>query len=150
MRKIGMTKKDGCAKVEEVNRDILGISNSYSLKTGKPADFKKALPYALFSVHLVISSPDESLQHTAKSKLNDILLQDLENHTYEFSSDYAIVVNAILNKSSTYSEFAELFLSNIPRGYGRVDIITDCYKTKSIKRLIRKDPYSITSFKGSK
>ena len=150
MRKIGMTKKDGCAKNEEVNRDILEISNSYSLKTGKPADFKKALPYALFSVHLVISSPDESLQHTAKSKLNDILLQDLENHTYEFSSDYAIVVNTILNKSSTYSELVELFVSYIPKGCRRVDIITDWYKTKSVKGSIRKNSYSITSFKGSK
>ena len=150
MRKIRITKKDECAKVEEVNRNILGISNSYSLKTGKSADFKQALPYALFPVHLSISNPNGSRQHTATNNLNYILLQDLENHTYEFSSDYAIVVNAILNKPSTYSEFAELFLSNIPRGYGRVDIITDCYKTKSIKRLIRKDPYSITSFKGSK
>ena len=41
MRKMRITKKDGCAKIEEVNRDILGISNSYSLKTGKPAHFKR-------------------------------------------------------------------------------------------------------------
>ena len=67
------------------------------------------------------------------------------------------LINAILSKSSTYSEFAELFVNYIPKGYGRVDIIADCYKTKSIKsseQLLRgqleKTHYSITSFKGSK
>ena len=62
----------------------------------------------------------------------------------------------ILNKSWTYSELAELFVNYIPKGYGRVDIIADCYKTKSIKsseQLLRgqleKIHYSITSFKGS-
>ena len=56
------------------------------LKTGKPLDFKKTLLYALFPVHLSISDPDGSRRHTAKSKLNYISLQDLENYTYEVSS----------------------------------------------------------------
>ena len=38
-----------------------------------------------------------------------------------------------LTKSSTYSGFAELFAKRIPKGFGRVDTIADCYKTKSIK-----------------
>ena len=75
MQKIQLAKKDGNFKAEEVYRSILGILNSYSLKTGKPVDFKKRLPYALFTVHLSISNPNESRQHTVKSKLNDILLQ---------------------------------------------------------------------------
>ena len=86
MRKIRLTKKDGNVKVEDVNRNILGILNSYILKTGKPVAFHKALPYALFSVHLSISNLNEWRRDTSKSKLNDILLQDLENHTYEVSS----------------------------------------------------------------
>ena len=45
------------------------------------------------------------------------------------------LINTILNKSSTYSEFAELFVNDIPKGYGRVDITADCYKTMSIKSL---------------
>ena len=43
------------------------------------------------------------------------------------------LLNNILNKSITYVEFAELFVKRIPKSYRRVDIITDCYKTKSIK-----------------
>ena len=42
-KKSETTKKDGSFKVAEVNRNILGVLNSYSLKTGKPGDFKKAL-----------------------------------------------------------------------------------------------------------
>ena len=120
--------------------------NSHSLKTGKSVDFKKALPYCLSPVSLSVWNADGSRQHTAKNKLNDILLQDLENHTYEGPKslqEYAIVVdmialtNTILNKSSAYSEFAESFVNRIPKGYGRVGRTADCYKTKSIKSLVQ-------------
>ena len=43
------------------------------------------------------------------------------------------LLNTILNKFSAYSELAELFVNHIPKGYGRVDKIADCYKTMSIK-----------------
>ena len=39
----------------------------------------------------------------------------------------------ILNKSSTYAEFAELFVKHSLKGHKRVEIIANCYKTKSIK-----------------
>ena len=42
-------------------------------------------------------------------------------------------MNTILNKSPTYAEFAQLFLKRIPNVDGRVHIMADCYKTKSIK-----------------
>ena len=84
-RKIRLTKKDGNVKIEELNRKNLEILNSYILKTEKPVDFKKALPYALFPVHLSISNPDEYRRDTAKSKFGDILLQYLENNTYKVS-----------------------------------------------------------------
>ena len=84
-RKIQLTKNDGNVKIEEVNRNNLEILNSYILKTEKPVDFKKVLPYALFPVHLNISNPDECRRDTAKSKLDDILLQYLENNTYKVS-----------------------------------------------------------------
>ena len=47
MQKIRISKKDGSAKVAEVNRNILGALNSYRLKTGKPVDFQKTLSYSL-------------------------------------------------------------------------------------------------------
>ena len=42
-------------------------------------------------------------------------------------------MNTILNKSSTYAEFAQLFAKCIPNVYRRVYSMVDCYKTKSIK-----------------
>ena len=63
------------------------------------------------------------------------------------------LINTNPNKSSTYAESVELFVKRIPNVYRRVDIMADCYKTKSIKsseqlsikRGLREDP-----FKGSK
>ena len=67
MRKIGIVKKIGSAKVEEANGNILGIINSYRLRTGKPLDFKKPLTYPLFPVDLGISNRVGSRRHTANS-----------------------------------------------------------------------------------
>ena len=69
VRKIRLTKKDANVEVEEVNRNALGILNSYILKKGKPVDFKKATPYAFFPVHLSIFNPDKGRRYIAKSKL---------------------------------------------------------------------------------
>ena len=54
MRKIGITKKDRSVKVAEVNRNILGALSYFSLKTGKPVDFKKALSCSLSPLPLSI------------------------------------------------------------------------------------------------
>ena len=69
VRKIRLTKKDGNVEVEEINRNALEILNSYVSKKGKPVDFKKATPLALFPVHLSISNPNKSRRYIAKSKL---------------------------------------------------------------------------------
>ena len=88
-------------------------------------------------------------------------MQDLEDHTNEglqSLQEYGIIVDialmiTILNKLSN-AEFAELFVICIPYVYGRIGIMADCYKTKSIKSSeqvsIREDLCSIISFKGSK
>ena len=43
------------------------------------------------------------------------------------------LINTILSKSLTYAKFEKLFVKRIPKGYERVDMITDGDKTKSIK-----------------
>ena len=119
MQKIQKTKKDRSAKVAEVNRNILGALNYYSLKTGKPVHLKKALSYSLSPLPLSICKLDGTRRQTVKWKLKDILLQDLEDHTNEGPQslqEYAVVVdmivlmNTILNKSSTHAEFAKIFV----------------------------------------
>ena len=83
MRKIRISKTDRSVKVAEVNRNILGALNYYSLKTGKPVDFKKAQSYSLSPLPLSICKLDGTRRQTAKCKLKDMLLQDLEDHTNE-------------------------------------------------------------------
>ena len=74
--------------------------------------------------------------------MKDILLPDLEDHTnegvqslqeYPIVLDIIALITTVLNKSSTYAEFAELLVKRIPNVYRRVDIMVYCYKTKSIK-----------------
>ena len=60
MPKIRVTKKDGSVKDVEVNRNILGALNSYSLKTGKTVDFKMTLSYCLSSLPSSIYNPDRT------------------------------------------------------------------------------------------
>ena len=100
------------------------------------------MSYSLSLVPLSICNSNGSRRHTAKFKLKDSLLQDIEDHAKEgpkSRQEFAIVVNmialinTILNKSSTYAEFAQLFVTRILKGYRRVDITAGCYKTKSIK-----------------
>ena len=104
MQKIRMTKKDTSVKVTEIYRNILGALNFYSLKTGKPVDFKKTLSYSLSPLPLSICKLDGTCQQTGKGKLKDILLQDLEDHTNEglqYLQEYAIVVDIIALMNTT-------------------------------------------------
>ena len=142
IRKIRITKKDRKVEVAEVNRNNLGALDYYSLKTGKPVDFKKILSYSLSPLPLTIYKLNGTPRQTAKCKLKDILLQDLEDHNneglqslqeYAILLDITALMNTILTKSSTYAKFDKLFVKGIPNVYGRVDIIADCYKIKSIK-----------------
>ena len=52
---------------------------------------------------------------------------------YTIVVDMIALTNTILSKSSRYSEFAELFVNHISKGYGRVDTIAYFYKTMPIK-----------------
>ena len=53
----------------QVNRNIMPKIISWSVKSGKAVDFKKALRYLLCPAPLSVAFPDGSKQSTAKSKL---------------------------------------------------------------------------------
>ena len=113
MPKIQITNKYGSVKVGEGNRSILGALNSDSLTTRKPADIKKVLSYCLSTVPSSICNSDGILGRTTKSKLKDILLQDLKDHIKKGPQSLQektvvnmfALINTIFNKSSTYAEF---------------------------------------------
>ena len=125
MPKIRVTIKDGSVKDAEVNRSILGALNSYHLKTGKTVDFKMTLSYCLSSLPSSICNLDRT------RRLYQWRLQSLQE--YAILVDMTALINTILSKSLTYAKFEKLFVKRIPKGYERVDMITDGDKTKSIK-----------------
>ena len=125
MPKIRVTKKDGSVKDAEVNRNILGALNSYSLKTGKTVDFKMTLSYCLSSLPSSIYNPERT------RRLYQWRLKSLQE--YAILVDMTAFINIILSKSLRFTKFEKLFVKHIPKGYGRVDMITDGDKTKSIK-----------------
>ena len=78
--------------------------------------------YSLSSLLLNICKLDGTCQQTAKCKLKNILLQDLQDHNnkglqslkeYTILVDIIALMNTILNKSSTYPEFDKLFVEKI-------------------------------------
>ena len=75
MQKIRIIKTDRSVKVAKVNKNIFGALNYYSLKTGKPVDFKKALSCSLSPLPLSIYKLYGTRRQIAKCKLKDTLLQ---------------------------------------------------------------------------
>ena len=142
-----VVKKNKETTSVEVNRNILGALLSFSLKCNKPIDFDAALRYPLSPVPLSIATPDGSKRPNSKSLLMDVIV----NHTSFLSSlaginrnGSTLIVDLIADirlqtdVPSTYEELIWRYLSNLPKGYTRVDLVTDTYRENSIKRSERK------------
>ena len=63
----------------EVNRNIFGALNPFSLKTGVAVDYKKALMYPLNPCPLSICHADGRQRSNEKSDLKDIPLNNANN-----------------------------------------------------------------------
>lgn len=128
--------KTGGQATVEVNRNILGALNSFSLKTGVAVDYKKALVYPLNPCPLSICHADGRKRSNKKSDLKDILLDhetcltasDVQNIQRDaVVVDMMGVINVIKTIPDTYQELAEVFVGCLPRSYRRVDIVADSY-----------------------
>ena len=75
--------KRGAQETVEVNRNIFGALNSFSLKTGVVIDYKKALMYPLNPCPLSICHADGRKRSNEKSDLKDILLNNADNLSLE-------------------------------------------------------------------
>ena len=131
-----VVKKNGVQATVEVNRNILGALNSFSLKTNVAVDYKKALKYPLSPCPLSISHPDGRKRSTRKSDLKDIFLKSVDeiplHKIKEIGNDAVVVdmmglINIIKPIPDTYEELAEGFVEMLPRCYTRIDIVTDNY-----------------------
>ena len=97
--------KDGKTKVAEVNRNILGILLSYTLKTNKAVDFEKALQYPLSPIPLSISHPDGNRRTTAKSNLKVFILKgvQMQDVNAEGTSTKDAIVVAMIDMINTFT-----------------------------------------------
>ena len=136
--------KDGKMKTLEVNRNIISTLLAISAKTNRVIDFNMALEYPLSPVPLNIANADGSRRITVKSKLNEIIMKKstLIDHETEMPtgndvSAYIVDLMALVRTQRitplTYEDLALQVIGVIPKGYKKVDIVADTYRSKSIK-----------------
>ena len=122
----------------EVNRDVLGKLLSISLKESKPIDFVKALPYPLCEVPLSFANADGTMTKTNKSKLANIIISntfttDISKQETAYIIDVMAYIRTMVNLPDTYERLAWQFLSSIPKGFSRINLVADSYFNNSIK-----------------
>ena len=136
--------KDGKMKTIGVNRNIISTLLAISAKTNRVIDFNMALEYPLSPVPLNIANADGSHGITVKSKLNEIIMKkstlidhETEMPTRNDVSAYIVDLIALVRTQCitplTYEDLALQVIGAIPKGYKRVDIVADTYRSKSIK-----------------
>ena len=125
-----------------VNRDIIGSLISFSAKYAKPIDWKSALGYPLSPIPLSLSTADGYPRKTNKAKLLEIILNDtdfepentnIEKKSSTFIIDLMAAIRLLAPIPVTYEELIWKLLKTFPKGYGRLDIVSDTYRTISIK-----------------
>jgi len=130
----------------EVNRNILGSLLAFSIENERVIDIAAALSYPLSQIPLSLATGDGNRRTTSKSKLTPLLINGVtlkdpksdnsvksvkENTT--FIVDLMAAIRTMTNLPGTYEEFVWNFVSTIPKGFKRVDIVADTYRENSIK-----------------
>ena len=107
----------------------------------KVIDLKKALQFPLDEVPLSLCNPDGCMRKTNKGKLGQIVMKEIDTtetlevkkeHT-AYIVDFMALIRTITKITDTFERFAWKMVSYIPKGYGRIDFVADCYFENSIK-----------------
>ena len=126
----------------EVNRQILAKLLALSAKHNQPIDFEYALTFPLTPIPLSLAHPDGTRRTTPKSALMKVFdnYQNLSTITTlpakdgnTFLIDLMALIRTISPIPDTYAQFATAIFSRLPSGYDRIDIVTDTYRTNSLK-----------------
>ena len=135
--------KNGRTKTVDANWNFLSFLLALSAKTSKSIDYQKALEYPLCPVPLSLSDADGSKRSTAKSKLNDILMENsklMESAELPNKADVSVyivnlmaVIRTMTKIPETLEELAIQLFRTIPSRYERADIVPDSYIENSIK-----------------
>lgn len=130
----------------EVNRNILGSLLAFSIKNERVIDIAAALSYPLSTIPLSLATGDGNRRATSKSKLTPLLIDGITlkdpksdnsvksiKEESNFIVDLMAAIRTMTNLPGTYEEFVWNFVSTIPKGFKRVDIVADTYRENSIK-----------------
>ena len=101
-----------------------------------------ALAYPLSPIPLSLATGGGKRRETSKSKLIALLVEKValkdpktDNSVKEIKDDATFVIDliaairAMTNLPSTYEEFVWHFVSTLPKGFKRLDIVADTYRT---------------------
>ncbi|KAG1711251.1 hypothetical protein GQR58_002553 [Nymphon striatum] len=130
----------------EVNRNILGSLLAFSISNERVIDLPAALTYPLSPIPLSLATADGHRRKTSKSKLTSLLIdgvtlkdpkadnsiRDIRKNT-TFVLDLIAAIRTMTNLPNTYEEFVWNFVSTLPKGCKRLDIVADTYRKNSIK-----------------
>ena len=114
-----------------------------SAKHDKLIDFETALQYFLYPVPLSLAHPDSTRRKMTKSALMKVVKSyktSTEEHKSPAKQNAAFLVDLIMALIPTvspvpvtYAELGKTLVSQLPKGYQRVDIIADTYRENSLK-----------------
>ena len=112
-----------------------------SLVREKVIDFKKALQFPIGEVSLNLCNPDGCMQKTNKGKLSQMVMKETDKtETLEVKKEHTAyivhfmaLIRMITKIPDTFERLAWKMVSYIPKDYGRIDFVADCYFENSIK-----------------
>ena len=132
-------KKDQAKDVIRVNRDILGKLLHISTKLQSPIDFANVLTFPLCPVPLSLAFPDGTKRSNSKSQLIKIIVPSLLPSSGDRTCD-TLIVDLIAQyritskgEAKTFGDLVTRFVSSLPKGHTRVDLVAECYRNFCIK-----------------
>ena len=131
----------------EVNRNILGSLLAFSSANERVIDLAAALTYPLSPILLSLATGDGYRRETSKSKLTYVLtegvtlkdskaddsVKNIKENT-SFMIDLIAAIHTMTNLPNTYEEFVWNFVSTLPRGFKRLNIISNNSSIKGGER----------------
>ena len=94
--------------------------------------------YPLCEVLLSLASVNGTMRKPKKSKLANIITSntfttDISKQQNAYIIDVMAYIRTMVNLPDTYERLAWQFLSGIPKGFSRIDLVADSYFNNSIK-----------------
>ena len=129
-------------------KNMAGIySSSEKYKPGLVANYENAMKYKLLPVPISFATTEGGRRQTAKSKLLEILTTTLTtppnslklvipvdpNKSFTLMIDLIAAIKTMAKIPEMYRQLAWTLLGTLPKGYLRIDLVTNTYQKVSIK-----------------